>query len=112
MNFLELINKCLLELNYKQVSSFAELVKQDHKRIISILNIINKEICAIENWQFLLRKTKLLIPSNTTEVENPVNGRILYILSNKGKYRFYSNIEPFLTDSTPSGTYSVCQNKL
>ena len=79
MNFLELINKCLLELNYKQVSSFAELVKQDHKRIISILNIINKEICAIENWQFLIRKTKLLIPSNTTEVENPVNGRILYI---------------------------------
>ena len=84
MNFLELINKCLLELNYKQVSSFAELVKQDHKRIIAILNIINKEICAIENWQFLLRKTKLLIPSNTTEVENPVNGRILYILSKKG----------------------------
>lgn len=112
MNFLELINKCLLELNYKQVSSFAELVKQDHKRIIAILNIINKEICAIENWQFLLRKTKLLIPSNTTEVENPVNGRILYILSNKGKYRFYSNIEPFLTDSAPNGTYSVCQNKL
>jgi hypothetical protein len=33
MNFLELINKCLLELNYKQVSSFAELVKNDHKKI-------------------------------------------------------------------------------
>lgn len=112
MNFLELINKCLLELNYKQVNSFSELVKQDHKRIISILNLINKEICAIENWQFLLRKAKLTIPANTTEIENPIKGRILYILSENGKYRFYSNIEPFLTGNAPHGTYSAYQDKL
>ena len=112
MNFLELINKCLLELNYKQVTNFSELVKQDHKRIISILNIINKEICAIENWQFLLRKSKLIIPANTTEIENPISGRILYILSKDGKYRFYSDIEPFLRGNAPSGTYSAYQDKL
>lgn len=112
MNFLELINKCLLELNYKQVNNFAELVKQDHKRIISILNIINKEICAIENWQFLLRKTKLTIPAKTVEVENPIGGRILYVLSKDTKYRFYSDIEPFLRVNAPSGTYSAYQDKL
>ena len=44
MNYLQLINKCLLELNYKQVNSFSELIKNDHKRIMSILNVINKEV--------------------------------------------------------------------
>ena len=58
MNFLELINKCLLELNYRQVNAFSELTKNDHKRIITILNIINKEICATEFWNFLLRRTQ------------------------------------------------------
>ena len=33
MNYLELINKCLVELNYKTVNAFSELVKNDHKKI-------------------------------------------------------------------------------
>ena len=80
MNYLDIINKCLLELNYRQVSSFAELVKNDHKRIKSIINIINQEICAASNWNFLLRKTTFTIPANTTEVSKTINGRILYLL--------------------------------
>ena len=53
MKFLELINKCLLELNYRQVNAFSELIKNDHKRIKTIMNLINKEICAVEGWNFL-----------------------------------------------------------
>ena len=37
MNYLELINKCLVELNYKQVGSFSELTKNDHKKLKNIL---------------------------------------------------------------------------
>ncbi len=56
MKFLELINKCLLELNYRQVNAFSELIKNDHKRIKTIMNLINKEICAVEGWNFLLKR--------------------------------------------------------
>ena len=66
MNFLEIINKCLLELNYKQVNAFSELVKNDHKRIMTILNIINKEICASDGWNFLLRRTSATLSAYYT----------------------------------------------
>ena len=60
MNYLEIINKCLVELNYKKVTSFEELVKNDHLKIKNILNIINAEICTFDNWNFLLRKQIIL----------------------------------------------------
>lgn len=55
MNYLELINKCLVELSYKQVNAFSELTKNDHKKIKNIINIINTEICRMDKWNFLLR---------------------------------------------------------
>lgn len=112
MNFLELINKCLLELNYRQVNSLSELVKNDHKRIIAILNIINKEICAIEGWNYLLRKTKLSLPAGNTELKNTVPGRIWYLLIDGQKYKYCENVEPFLTGKTKIATFSVCADKL
>lgn len=52
MNYLELINKCLVELNYKQVSSFSELTKNDHKKLKNILNVLNAEVCGSDRWSF------------------------------------------------------------
>ncbi|MBP3821112.1 hypothetical protein J6G99_05655 [bacterium] len=112
MNFLEIINKCLLELNYKPVNTFGELIKNDHKKIKTILNIINKEICNIELWDFLLRRTNLTIPANTQEIENPINGRILYLFIDGEKYKFQQDIEEFLTGQASGKKYSMLNNKL
>jgi len=112
MNFIELINKCLLELNYRPVNAFSELVKNDHKKIMTILNIVNKEICSTDNWNFLLRKNTLEIPANTKEVENTVNGRILYLFADGKRYKYVEDIEPFLTNTAKSETYSECNDKL
>jgi len=112
MNFLQLINKCLLELNYKQINTFSELVKYDHKRIINIINVINKEICHLENWNFLLRKTTLNLPAKTSEIPNKIDGRILYLLIDGKKYKFVEDFEPFLTGQVYSNSYSVCADKL
>ena len=60
MNYLELINKCLVELNYKQVNAFSELVKNDHKKIKNIINLINTEVCRSDKWNFLLKKMEYL----------------------------------------------------
>lgn len=112
MNFLELINKCLLELNYRQVNAFSELTKNDHKRIITILNIINKEICATECWNFLLRRTRVNFNANSTEIQNPINGRILYLFIDGKRYEFDENIASFLSGNPKSQTYSIFDNKL
>lgn len=112
MNFLELINKCLLELNYRQVNAFSELTKNDHKRIITILNIINKEICATECWNFLLRRTQVNFNANSIEIQNPINGRILYLFIDGKRYEFDENIASFLSGNPKSQTYSIFDNKL
>lgn len=112
MNFLELINNCLLELNYKQVESFSDLVKNDHKKIKTILNIINQEICSTENWNFLLRKTTLTIPPNTTEIPNNINGRILNLSVDGKKYDYNDDIQVFLSGDIKSHQYSVFNDKL
>lgn len=112
MNFLELINKCLLELNYKQVNSMSELVKNDHKRIMNILNVINKEICNIEAWNFLIRKSSLTLPDGQTEIDNPVSGRIWYLIISGKKYNYSQNVENFLTGKAKDGFYSAYSNKL
>ena len=70
MNYFDLVNKCLVELNYKQVNSFNELTKNDHKKIKNILRLLNTEICNYENWDFRLRKTELKLPANTNTIPN------------------------------------------
>lgn len=95
MKFLELINKCLLELNYRQISSFSELIKNDHKRIVSILNVINKEVCHSENWRFLVRRMAITVPAKTTSVKNTVPGRIWYLIIDGQRYKYTEDVEPF-----------------
>ncbi len=112
MNYLEIINKCLLELNYKQVSSFSELVKNDHKKLMTILNIVNQEICSCDNWNFLLRKTTVTIPQSQTEVTDSVGGRIKYIFIDGEKYKYIEDIEHFLSGKAEGKVYSVCNDKL
>ena len=112
MNFLEIINKCLLELNYRPVNSFNELIKNDHKRIINIINVINKEICNSDCWNFLLRRTNIEIPANTNIIENPINGRILYLFIDNKKYNFKRDFEQFITGSGVESSYSICASNL
>ena len=75
MNYLELINKCLVELNYKQVGAFSELMKNDHKKLKNILNVLSAEICSSDKWDFLLREEVITLPAQTTKIPAP-NGRI------------------------------------
>ncbi len=112
MNYFELINKCLVELNYKQVNSFNELIKNDHKKIKNIINIINTEICRSEKWDFLLKKTELILPKNTGELQNTIRGRIALILIDNTIYKYFEDFKKFLTNTQPHNTYSSFNNKL
>lgn len=112
MNYLELINKCLVELNYKQVSSFSELTKNDHKKLKNILNVLNAEVCGSDRWSFLLRKQQLTIPANTGEVTNSIDGRIETVIVDGVKFDYYEDFEKFFTNAQPMHTYSLFNDKI
>ena len=112
MNYLELINKCLVELNYKQVNTFSELTKNDHKKIKNILNLINTEVCRYDKWNFLLKQTQLTLPKKNGKIQNIIPGRISAILIDDTKYDFFEDFEKFLTNTQPSFTYSTFNDKL
>lgn len=113
MNYLEIINKCLVELNYKKVNTFSELIKNDHLKIKNILNIINAEICTFDNWNFLLRKTNLNLPANTSELKNTINGKINTLSVDGKKLHYTPDFERFLFDTKGcSENYSVLNDML
>lgn len=112
MNYFELINKCLVELNYKTCSDFTDFVKNDHEKIKNILNIINAEVCGFDNWNFLLRKVQIELPKNTGEIFNTISGRIHSLYIDETKYEYYSDFEKFLLNKQPSNTYTVFNEKI
>src|SRR5574344_329231 len=102
MNYFELINKCLMELNYQRCKEFANLSKNDHSKLKNIINVINSEVCSFDNWNFLLRKKTLTLPKNSGEVENTIPGRINSLVIDKIKYSFVEGYDRFLMN-TESG---------
>lgn len=112
MNYFELINKCLVELNYKQVNAFSELTKNDYKKIKNILNIINNEVCASDNWNFKLRKTTLTLCAKQRELKNTIPGRISSIVIDGVVYKYFDNPEEYLRKNAPSCTYSLFNDKI
>lgn len=112
MNYFELINKCLVELNYKEVYSFEELTKNEHRKIKNIINILNTEICNSDRWNFLLRKTELKIPENTSEIENTINGKIEFVRIDGKKYSYIDDFENFFTNSQPANSFTTFNDKL
>ena len=62
MNYFAIINAVLSEMNYQQVASFSDLTKTEHKRLMNIINRLNKEICSLnDNFYFrqMVKKVNL-----------------------------------------------------
>lgn len=112
MNYLEFINKCLVELNYKQVNAFSELTKNDHKKLKNIINIVNTDVCGSDKWNFLIRKKEITLPANTGEIQNTIDGRIEAIIADGVKFEYYQDFERFFVNSQPQNTYSLFNDKI
>lgn len=112
MKFLDLINKCLVELNYKKVANFNELYKNDHLKLKNILNVINNEICAVDDWSFLLRKTQLTLTAGVGEVKNTICGRIKSLFIDGEKYTYTSDFEKFLFENPTGKMFSILNDMI
>ena len=113
MNFLEIINKCLVELNYKKVNAFAELTKNEHKKIMNILNVINAEVCNYTKWNFLIRKAVFILNAGCAEIDNSVNGRISQLIVDGKAFDFYENAGDILIGKVKNKSlYSTYDKKI
>ena len=112
MNYLEIINKCLVELNYKQVNAFSELTKNDHEKLKNIINIVNTDVCGFDKWDFLIRKKEIILPAKTGEIQNTIDGRIETIIADGVKFEYYQDFERFFVNSQPQNTYSLFSDKI
>lgn len=112
MNYLEIINKCLSELNYRQVEEFSELEKPEHMRIMNHINLISMEICSSDNWNFLLRREILTLESGTTELENTINGQILAVYIDDKEYKYCEDFQRFMTDDKFKIFFSIFNDKI
>ena len=112
MNYFEIINKCLVELNYKQVSEFSELIKNDHKKIKNIINILNNEICEYAKWNFLLKEEEIKLPKGSCEIDNTINGKIKFVMADNKVYSYCPDVKSFLTGNKPSDSYGIFNDKI
>ena len=112
MNYLQLINKILVEMNYKTVSSFQELVKQDHIKIKQLLSRVNNDICASCDWNFLLREDIITVQEGKREIENPIFGRIDSLIIEGIRWKFDPDWRKFLLNQQKALTFSFFNNKI
>ena len=112
MNYLEIINKCLSELSFKQVSDFSELVKPEHQRIKNYINIIAQEVCSSENWNFLLKEESLTLPAQCSEITNTINGKIIAVYIENAEYKFCEDFKRFLQKKEKAKVFSIFNDKL
>ena len=113
MNYIEIINKTLVELNYAPVNAFSELTKMEHMRLMSIINRLNKEVCSMNNefyFRQVVKKQKLY--SDKVEYSIEINGKVSKVISIKGqKYNFEPDYSKFYSDNVPEKSYSFYGEK-
>jgi len=112
MNYFEIINKILLELNYSQVSNFSDLVTTEHKRLMDILNRLNKDICNL-NDKFPFRQTmhRLALSADKVEYAIRFSGKVTKIIGNSIIYEFEPDYTKFYSSNIPINSYSIYGEK-
>ncbi len=111
MNYLDIINKCLSELNFRQVEDFSDLIKPEHQRIKNYINLVAQDVCSSMNWNFLLRQEELTLPAGTKTVANNIYGRILAVYIDGIKYNYCENFQLFLKYRDRGRVFSVFNDK-
>ena len=119
MNYFRLVNNCLLELNYKQVESFADLYKGDHKRILENLNRVNFEVCSGFDWLFLQHRESFEVLKGEYELPNPAEGTLKKVFLNGNELKYTPNYELFYAGRAfgqvpqgVNGLYSCFEDRL
>lgn len=113
MNYLEIINATLIELNYVPVNAFGDLNKIEHKRLMNIINRLNKEICNLNsNFYFRQKIKKMSLFADRCEYTKNFSGKINKVIGKNGLYNFEKEYTKFHTNGANTNTYGIYGNKI
>ena len=113
MNYFEIINQSLIELNYTPAASFEELTKIEHKRIMNIINRLNKEICNLnDKFQFRQMVKHVNLSSYKKEYFIGISGKIDKITGKNTVYEFEPDYTKFYLSTIPENSYGIYGEKL
>lgn len=108
MNYFELFNKVMLELNLTPLTNFENARKSEHLRILENLRRVNTEILTKYDWDFMKNQAtyKLRGGENIVAVNNL--GTVTRLLCNSCPLK-YSKLKGVFADGEgiPSGSYSI-----
>lgn len=107
MNYLELINLTLQELNFKPVSSFSALVKPDHQKIATIVSRVNDILLDSVDWEFMLREIIVDVEPGQDRVRIPCEMKIKHLYLEDRELCYTSECERFLGGKGRGGYYSI-----
>ena len=113
MNYFEIINATLIEMNYSTVAAFADLTKSEHKRLMNVINRLNKEICSKNNnfyFRQMIKKTNIY--ADKIEYSINISGKIDKILGENEAYSFEGDYTKFYCDNPPKNSYGIYGEKI
>lgn len=107
MNYFDIINKCLIELNYREVPTWDALTLNDHKRLKDIIARLNSQICASYDWPFLQRYHKTTIPQGVSKILNPITGRLEAVFVDGFELKYSPDCKSFITQNPIFGCFAT-----
>lgn len=112
MNYFEIFNKVLLELNYRAVQSFDSIYKSEHKKILNAINRVNSEVLASYEWDFLEKQTLLDVDEGQNIYQLPFKGIIKAVYKDDERVLYTANSEGLLAGRLTDNFYSVSKNSI
>lgn len=102
--YFELFSRVLDELKWRSVSSFSAIEKDEHKRILRLLNAVNAEVLSSWVWNFQILSNVVHLEKNKSTVLSNFEGKILEIKEGEEAYKY---VHPALINSScNSNVYS------
>lgn len=112
MNYFEIFNKVLLELNLRAVQGFETIYKSEHLKILDAINRVNNEVLASYEWPFLERATLLDVVDGINLYQLPFSGIIKSVYSGKKRIRYTPKTHELLRGDISGDFYSVLDGKI
>lgn len=96
-SYFEIFSKILDELSWRKVASFEAIEKDEHLRILNLINLTNSQVLNSWVWDFQIEKASIEVKKDNEKVLENFCGKIINIYDGIKKYRY---IHPTLFSKT------------
>ncbi len=86
--YFDIFKKVLNELSWREVSSFEEIEKSEHKRVLNLINMTNSDVLSSYIWDFQIEKQEIELERDATTIMSDFGGRIISVWENSKKYKY------------------------